>query len=134
MPRRLLILAAAALALGGCWNAREFRISGTITISAPMRPKAPRQNVVLFIIAKNKGGVPIAVRRIINPRFPVWYTLTPEDLIVPGVPHREGVLLQVQMNTHGNMGRPMKGDLEGFYSDPVYSGATEVHIVIDRQI
>ncbi|OGR86543.1 MAG: hypothetical protein A3J74_06965 [Elusimicrobia bacterium RIFCSPHIGHO2_02_FULL_57_9] len=132
--RRMLLLATAALALAACLRSREFRISGTITIAAPVRPRAPRQNVVLFIVAKNKGGVPVAVRRIVNPRFPVWYSLTTEDMIIPGVDLRQGFLLQVQMNTHGHLGAQVKGDLEGSYSEPVYSGAKEIHIVIDRQI
>lgn len=87
---------------------------------------------MLFIIAKNRGGVPLAVRRIVNPQFPVDFRLGPEDLVVPGTRPAEVLRLEVEMNTHGNVGRPAKGDLEGSFPDAVYSGDRGLHLVIDR--
>jgi hypothetical protein len=131
---------AAALALAAGWLAGcgllggEFKVSGTITIAAHLQSKVPRQNFVLFIVATNLGGVPVAVKRIVNPQFPVSYTLTDEDLIVPGSDPKEPLLVQVQMNTHGNVGKPVRGDLVGHHPDPVRSGERWAHIVIDQQI
>jgi hypothetical protein len=42
--------------------------------------------------------------------------------------------VEVEMNTHGNVGHPVRGDLIGIYPDPVYSGERGVHVVIDRQL
>ncbi len=133
---RALALTLAALALmGGCRSfSREFRISGTITIAPGLRAKAPQENAVLFIIAKSKGGVPIAVRRIVNPEFPVSFSLTAEDLLLPAAHPEPPFLLQVQMNSRGDVGAPVRGDLEGTLADPVYPGKRDVHILIDRQI
>lgn len=88
----------------------------------------------MFIVAKNLGGVPLAVKRIVNPQFPVAYTLDADDLVVPGTRPRDALKVEVEMNTHGNVGSPVRGDLAGAYPEPVYSGDRSVHIVIDRQL
>ncbi len=139
--RRLLrvpLLFSAVLALGlslGCRrSAPVFKLAGTITIASRIQGKAPKRNSVLFIIAKNAGGVPIAVRRIVNPRFPVSFELSPDDLLVPGASPENPFLLQVQMNTHGNVGEPRPGDLEGNHRSPVHAGEDGIHVVIDKLI
>ncbi|MEK7859134.1 MAG: hypothetical protein AAB320_08340 [Elusimicrobiota bacterium] len=124
----LLVFALAACGQG------EFRISGTITIASQLRPKVPEANGVLFVIAKNRGGVPVAVRRIVNPQFPVSFTMTAEDLLVPELKGAGALRLEVQMNTHGNVGAPVKGDLGGVHLDGVRPRERGVHIVIDRQL
>ena len=130
--RRLWPLAFAGVLLGGCRKA-DFKVSGTITIASNLQRRAPEINSVLFIIAKNRGGIPVAVRRVVNPQFPVSFTLTPEDLIVPQPASGEPLILEVEMNTHGNVGSPVRGDLEGQHPGPVNSGS-HVDIVIDRQV
>ena len=136
MARFEAALAAAAglaLALVGC-GPREFRVSGAVTIASQLQARAPKQSSVMFIVAKNAGGVPLAVKRIVNPAFPVSFTLGDEDLVVPGTRPTESLKLEVEMNTHGNVGAPKSGDLLGTYPDPVHTGDRRVHIVIDRQI
>ena len=128
-----LFAASAGLALAGC-GPREFRVSGTITIASYLQTRAPKQNCVMFIVAKNLGGVPLAVKRIVNPAFPVNYTLRAEDLVVPGIHPKDALRVGVEMNTHGNVGRPLPRDLSGGYPDTVYPGDKRVHIVIDRQL
>jgi hypothetical protein len=129
--RRLAPLLALGLA-AAC--ARDFKISGTITVAAHLQAKVPRTNSVLFIVAKNAGGVPVAVRRVVNPQFPVSYELTAEDLIVPGSVPEGPLSLEVEMNTHGNAGAPVKGDLKGVHPDKVSAGERGVHVVIDTEI
>lgn len=124
---------AGLLLLTGC-GSREFNVSGTITIASSLQPRAPKQNAVMFIVAKNLGGVPLAVKRVVNPQFPVNYTLGPEDLVVPGTHPKDALRVEVEMNTHGSVGSPARGDLAGSCTEPVYSGDRRVHIVIDRQL
>ena len=137
--RRALLLAlalgSAALlgAVGLFWSHREFRVSGTITVASHLQRRLPQGSVTLFIIAKNKGGVPIAMQRIVNPQFPASFQMRGSDLIVPGSRFRDAMILQVQMNTHGSAGRPRPGDLEGAAKDLVFPGESGVHIVIDRE-
>ncbi|MBI4375751.1 MAG: hypothetical protein HY549_04795 [Elusimicrobia bacterium] len=127
---RWLPAIAVVMALGAC--GRDFHISGIITVASPLRFRVPKTNAVLFIVAKNRGGVPVAVGRIVNPQFPVSYSLGPHDLLVPDNKVREPLVLHVQMNNHGNLGKPAKGDLEGECPDLVYPGDRSAHIVIDR--
>lgn len=124
---------ALALGLAGC-GTRDFRVSGTITIASPLQARAPKQNCVMFIVAKNLGGVPLAVKRVVNPQFPVSFTLGAEDLVVPGIHPKEALRVEAQMNTHGNVGLPRRGDLAGSSPERVYSGEKRVSIVIDRQL
>ena len=126
----LLPLALASLAASSC--SRAFHVSGTITLAAPLQSRARMTNGVLFVIAKNRGGVPLAVKRIVNPQFPVDFSLEPDDLVVPGARLSDALTLEVEMNTHGNVGKPVRGDLEGASPDLVYSGDRDVHVVIDR--
>lgn len=133
--RRLLAAAALGLALGACalpWG--ELKISGEITVEPRLAERVPTQNSVLFIIAKNAGGMPMAVRRVVNPAFPVKYQLTKDDVLVPGHRPRGPIRVYVEMNTHGNLGAPVKGDFAGESADAVSARAARVHIVIDRQI
>lgn len=127
--RRTAVL-ASILALSAC--ARDFRVTGTITLSAALQSKAPKDNAVLFVIAKNKGGVPLAVRRIVNPHFPVSFELDGRDLLVPRI-KGDQLILEVQMNTHGNLGIPRPGDLFGVHPDIVSPTERHVHVEIDRQ-
>jgi hypothetical protein len=128
-----LVLALGAAGLTACGR-RDFRVSGTVTIASSLQGRAPKQNAVLFIVAKNLGGVPLAVKRVVNPQFPVDYALGPEDLVVPGTLPREALRMTAEMNAHGSVGRNERGDILGDYSDPVFTGERRAHIVLDRQL
>ncbi len=88
----------------------------------------------MFIIARNRGGVPVAMQRIVNPQFPVRFIFQSEDLIIPEVPADTPLDIEVEMNTHGRLGQPQRGDLEGRHPSPVFPGERRIHIVVDRQI
>lgn len=121
------------LALGAC-SKREFRLAGTVTIASSLQHQLALGNSVMFIIAKNQGDVPLAVHRIVNPRFPVAFSMNDDDLIVPEIPRDTPLRVQVQMNSHGAVGTPLRGDLEGTHPNLVYPGDRRIHIVIDRKI
>ena len=131
--RRALALALAAAALGGCnLLTGDFSLSGTVDIAPRLRERAPKTNAMLFVIAENEGGVPVAVRRIVNPEFPAAFTMGSEDLLVPALRGREPLKIHVEMNTHGDIGRPQSGDLEGDASAPAVSGAAGIKVLLDR--
>lgn len=128
-------LAVAALALTACaFPFGEFKISGEITVAAPLVSELPRENSVLFVIVKNLGGMPVAVHRIVNPQFPVAYEITKDDVLVPGYRPKGPFRVFVEMNTHGNVGKPSRGDFEGASPDTVSTRQSRVHIVIDREL
>jgi hypothetical protein len=137
--RRALLLGlalGAAIVLGAVvlvWTHREFRVSGTITVASGLQRRLPQGSVTLFVIAKNKAGVPVAMQRIVNPQFPVSFQMRNSDLIVPGSSFRDAMILEVEMNSHGTAGSPRPGDLGGAAKDLVDPGERRVHIVIDKE-
>ena len=131
--KRALLLGLAAAALSGCdLLTGDFSLSGTVDIAPRLRDRAPRTNAMLFVVAENEGGVPVAVRRIVNPEFPAPFELHTEDLLVPAVRRREPLKVHAEMNTHGDIGRPRAGDLEGDASERALPGTKGVVVVLDR--
>ncbi len=131
--RRLLAAALAAASLASCSRMTgDFRLSGSVSLSPRLRDRAPGIGAMLFIVAENPGGVPVAVKRIVNPAFPARYQMRPEDLIVPELPNREPLKVHAELNTHGAVGRPRPGDLWGDAPAVVRPGAGGVDIVLDR--
>ena len=131
--KRAFPLALAAAALAGCnLLTGDFRLSGTVAISPRLRERAPKTNTMLFVVAENEGGVPVAVRRIVNPEFPAPYTMSSEDLLVPALRRREPLKVHAEMNTHGDVGSPRPGDIEGARKSLAFPGEGGVDIVLDR--
>jgi hypothetical protein len=131
--RRTLALALAAAALGGCnLLTGDFSLSGTVDIAPRLRERAPKTNAMLFVVAENEGGVPVAVRRIVNPDFPAAFTMGSDDLLVPEVRRQEPLKLHVEMNTHGDIGHAQSGDLEGDAPGLWAPGAAGIKVVLDR--
>ncbi len=64
-------------------------IAGTVTL-AKAAEKATNATGVLFVFAKKAGGKagdgapPVAVVRIAQPKFPVKFKITPDNLMIPG--------------------------------------------------
>jgi hypothetical protein len=131
--RRFLALTVAAAALGGCHLLTgEFHLSGSVDVSPKLRARMPKENVMLFVIAENAGGVPVAVHRIVNPDFPAEFKMGPGDLLVPTVSRREPLQVHAEMNVHGDVGTPRPGDLEGVASETWHPGDAGVLVVLDR--
>lgn len=128
----LLLLAALA---GGCeWLTGDFRLSGVVEISPLLEARAPKTNSVLFVIAQNAGGVPVAVHRIVNPEFPAPYTMSSKDLLVPGIRRNEHLIIVARLNAHGNLGAPRPGDLEGRCPSPAHPGDRGVKVRLDKAL
>lgn len=89
-----------------------FRVSGTVTVKETLLKDIPGANGMLFVIAKNDSGVPIAVRKIINPVFPASFEMTPSSLIMPDLLTRR-IYLEALLNTHGKLGKIRRGDMRG---------------------
>jgi len=95
-----------------------FRVSGTVTVAQGLIPGLPGANGMLFVVARNEGGVPVAVRKIINPVFPAKFEMTSSNLIMPDLLTRR-IYLEALLNTHGQLGAPRRGDLKGARQDRV---------------
>ena len=115
--KKILIL-VMILSLGVCgyyWNRSvkegRFNISGTVTVPERLAALAQADNNACAIIVKNKADVPVAIKRIVDPKFPLQFTLGEEDLLTE---HIDGDLkLEVQINNHGRLGFIKQGDIFG---------------------
>lgn len=94
-----------------------FKVSGTVKMRASDVPPLP-VNTMLFVVAKNESGVPVAVKKIINPVFPLNFEMTPSNLIMPDLLTRR-VYLEAFLNMHGRLGVFGKNDFKGEYGAPV---------------
>ncbi len=130
-----LALALFAALAGGCeWLTGDFRLTGVVEISPLLEARAPKTNSVLFIIAQNAGGVPVAVHRIVNPEFPAAFTMSPQDLLVPGIRRNESLTIVARLNAHGILSAPKPGDLEGRSPEPAHPGDHGVKIRLDKAL
>lgn len=131
--RRAAALALAAAALAGCdFFSADFRLSGTVDVLPRYRDRVPKENAMLFVVAENAGGVPVAVQRIVNPEFPAEFKMRPPDLLVPALRRREVLKVHAELNTHGDVGTPKPGDLEGDARGEIFPGSSGVTVVLDR--
>jgi cytochrome c-type biogenesis protein CcmH len=106
-------------------------IAGTVTLAPALRAQVP-QGGALFIIARRGEGPPIAVKRILNPSFPLTFSLGPEDQMLGGTSFEGEVTLLARLKRDGKVGPPAPGDLEGRIGAPVKVGQRGVEIVLDR--
>jgi hypothetical protein len=129
-----LALAAAALFSGCDWLTGDFRLSGVVEISPLLEARAPKTNSVLFVIAQNAGGVPVAVHRIVNPEFPAEFTMSPQDLLVPGIRRNEQLTIVARLNAQGTLGAAKPGDLEGRSAENARPGDRGVKLRLDKAL
>lgn len=117
---------------GGCdWLTGDFHLTGTIEIEPALESRAPKTNSVLFIVAQNAGGVPLAVHRIVNPAFPAPFAMSPTDLLVPAIRRNETLTVSAVLNAHGHLGAPQPGDLEGRAAATARPGERGVRVRLD---
>lgn len=89
----------------------RFNISGTVIVPDRLVQLAEADNNSCAIIVKNEADVPVAIKRVVNPKFPLEFSMGEEDLLTASV---EGSLkLEVQINNHGQLGVVKKGDIFG---------------------
>lgn len=137
MKRALALLVLGSLAWAGWfgwnWVAGGFRLSGTVLVSHRYQKRLETPNMVMFVTAANMGGVPVAVKKFVNPTLPLAWKMSPEDMILPGRDWDGTLSVRVTVNQHGKVGEVRAGDLVGEHRHPVYSGDRSVDIVIDSE-
>lgn len=89
-----------------------FRAAGTVTLAAGLPAGSVPANSMLFVVARNTDGVPVAVKKAINPVFPLNFEMTSSDLIMPDLLTRT-IYFEAVLNTHGQILTFRKGDLWG---------------------
>ena len=95
-----------------------FRVSGIVSVAPELVLGLPGANSMLFVVARNEGGVPVAVKKIISPVFPAKFEMTSSNLIMPDLLTRR-IYLDALLNTHGQLGVLRRWDLKGARQDRV---------------
>lgn len=135
MKKILIVLALASVLACVFCSARSVRegrlsLTGTVTVPERLAKTAQADNNSCAIIVKNAADVPVAIKRVVNPKFPLEFKLGEEDLLVSTV---EGDLkLEVQINSHGKLGVIKEGDIFGVASSSVKPNAKNVLVEADK--
>jgi cytochrome c-type biogenesis protein CcmH len=117
---------AEAQAAGGA-------IQGVIDVDPKSKP-AVDQKAVLFIIAKSTSGAgpPLAVKKIDHPKFPISYSVGPEDVMMPGSVFSGKLFISARLAKDGNIGNKEPGNMAGEYKkNPVDVGAKKIDILLE---
>ena len=137
MLKKLLLSSLLLLAAFGAWRYGYpaalkyfFRASGTVSVSAPLLASIPGPNSMLFVVARNDSGVPVAVKKIINPAFPVKFEMTSANLIMPDLLTHK-LYLEALLNSHGQLGMVRRGDLKGELPGRVNVISKRLEITLD---
>lgn len=80
------------------------KVSGVVEASNQVVKDMP-DTAVLFVFARAHGvksGPPAAVLRIPNPKFPVQFTLGPENAMMPGIPFEGPFDLTARLSPTGD--------------------------------
>ena len=107
-----------------------FLVRGTAEITTEFAERAAKPNTMLFLVAKNEGGVPVAVKKIINPVFPLDFQMTPLNLIMPDILTKK-IYLEAFINSHGKLGVFKNGDFTGSIKSPLFIFSKNNRILID---
>jgi len=135
MKKLLCALAVLSLLVYGyAWKRTvqegRFSISGTVVVPERLAAMAQADNNACAIIVKNEADVPVAIKRVVDPKFPLSFTLGEEDLLAQTV---DGTLkLEVQINNHGQLGFIKQGDIFGASTTPVTPHSKDVIVQADK--
>ncbi len=111
---------------------QKFTLSGRVEVVNRLLKNAQANNVACSIIAKNEADVPIAIKRVINPTFPLEFEIAKEDLLIDSYDGK--IKMEVQINSHGSLGVLKSGDIFGSGMQEYTSGSKDILIVADKMI
>jgi cytochrome c-type biogenesis protein CcmH len=135
VPSGSSVSPASAAAPGSPTDA-PAEISGTVDIASKLASRAG-SSATLFIYAKqpNAPGPPVAVVRVHADHWPVTFTLTDANAMVPGrnLSNAQTVQIEARISRNGDA-LPQSGDLVGSVTSVSPRGGRPVKISIDREI
>lgn len=126
-----------SLILSGCDLLPELgppkeSISGVIRMSGKLPVKAWRTRTLFIIVEPEEGGLPLAVQRLVETRFPYQYVITKDDVMMRGQKFAGRVRVRARLDADGVPGPLVRGDFEGRAAGLVAVGAGNVDVVIDQ--
>ncbi len=136
---KYFLIAVTLIAAGFAWHTLSntnrdegFNLSGKVEVAGRLLKTAEAANVSCSIIAKNEADVPIAIKRILNPTFPLNFNINKDDLLIDSF---EGnIKLEVQINSHGKIGVLKSGDIFGDSGSLYATGQKDIILVADKMM
>jgi hypothetical protein len=104
----------------------RFNITGTVTVPERLATLAQADNNACAIIVKNMADVPVAIKRVVDPKFPLEFALGEEDLLTEHID--KDLKLEVQINNHGRLGFIKQGDIFG--ASEMFVNPTSKNVVV----
>jgi cytochrome c-type biogenesis protein CcmH len=94
------------------------------------------KSATLFLIARAPSGTagpPLAVKKIDQPKFPVSYSLSQENVMIQGMTFSGKINVSARLDKDGNAMTREAGNLLGAYKkNPVQAGSQNVDIALDE--
>ena len=113
-------------------ESQKFMLSGRVEVVNRLLKNAQANNIACSIIAKNEADVPIAIKRVINPTFPLDFEITKDDLLIDS--YEGKIKMEVQINSHGSLGVLKSGDIFGSGVQEYTSGSKDILVVADKMM
>ena len=110
----------------------SFNISGTVVVPDHLLAVAQSNNNACAIIVKNEVDIPVAIKRFVDPTFPLDFTLDKEDLLTGDV--KGPLTIEVQINKHGQLGVLKQGDIFGSYTRQIQPTTKAIIILADKSM
>ena len=132
--KKILAFILAVICAGVCYyycnhlpaQQGRFDLAGTVTVPERLLPLAQADNNSCAIIVKNEADVPVAIKRVVNPKFPLPFALGEEDLLTENVGNE--LKLEVQINSHGQLGIIKEGDVFGSVDGFITANAKDITV------
>jgi len=113
-------------------EATSAAIEGTLELAPDLVGRVP-QGAVLYLVARTaQGGPPLAVVRVPSPRFPMRFSIGPDDRMNQSMPFAGELLITARVDTDGNAMTRSPGDLQGASETPNAPGDRGVTLLIDE--
>lgn len=108
-------------------------ISFAESISGEVSLKGVAPKGVLFIFAKKFGGqmpLPLAVKKVVNPKFPVKFELSGKDAMVKGMPFKGPFTITARMSPSGDA--TDKSGMESSTKKAIELGAQNIKLILSK--
>jgi cytochrome c-type biogenesis protein CcmH len=113
-------------------EATSEAIEGTLEVAPNLVGRIP-PGAVLYVVARTaQGGPPLAVVRVASPRFPMRFSIGPDDRMNQSMPFAGEMLITARVDTDGNAMTRSPGDLQGASATPNAPGDRGVTLLIDE--
>jgi hypothetical protein len=109
-------------------------LSGTIALAPELTGRVP-DGAVLFVIARTaSAGPPLAVRRIQAPRFPLEFSIGPNDRMIKAMPFAGPIRLSARIDADANAMTRSVGDLFGSSDGPHSPGDGGIQLTVGQVV